>query len=94
SVVLMIEAQVNYVIDLIRKAGKGALIEPAPEAAKAYDDRLQRDLRDRVWAANCGAWYVDANGRNFTLYPHNVRTYLKEMKAPDFSEYVLRAKVN
>lgn len=92
SVVLMIEAQVNYILDLIRKAGESALIEPGPEAAKTYDDRLQRDLQDRVWAADCGAWYVDANGRNFTLYPHNVRSFLREMKTPDFSEYVLRAK--
>ncbi|PQA89117.1 flavin-containing monooxygenase [Hyphococcus luteus] len=91
SVVLMIEAQVNYVIDLIRRAGEGTLIEPREEAAKAYDDRIQRDLQERVWATRCGAWYVDENGRNFTLYPHNVRTYLKEMKRPDFSEYSVRA---
>ena len=91
SVVLMIEAQVNYVLDLVRHAGDGALIEPTEAAAKAYDAQLQRDLQDRVWAAGCGAWYVDAGGRNFTLYPHNVRAYLKEMKAPDYAEYAVRA---
>ncbi len=91
SVVLMIEAQVNYVIDLMRRAGEGGLIEPRREAARAYDDRIQRALQDRVWAGRCGAWYVDEKGRNFTLYPHNVRTYLKEMKRPDFSEYSVRA---
>ncbi|WP_428407967.1 flavin-containing monooxygenase [Hyphococcus sp.] len=87
SVILMIEAQVNYAIDLIKRAGDRGQIAPRPEAAKAFDDRIQLDLQDRVWAARCGAWYVDENGRNFTLYPHDVRTYLKEMKTPDFSEY-------
>ncbi len=87
SVILMIEAQVNYVIDLIRQAGEKGRIAPRMEAAKAYDEHVQRDLQDRVWAANCGAWYVDENGRNFTLYPHNVRTYIREMAKPDFDEY-------
>lgn len=91
SVVLMIEAQVNYVIDLIRRAGEGGQIEPRAKAAHAYDARIQRELQDRVWAAGCGAWYVDKNGRNFTLYPHDVRSFLKEVRRPDFSEYSIHA---
>jgi hypothetical protein len=87
----MIEAQVNYVIDLIRRAGEGGQIEPRAKAAHAYDARIQRELQDRVWAAGCGAWYVDKNGRNFTLYPHDVRSFLKEVRRPDFSEYSIHA---
>ena len=91
SVILMIEAQVNYVIKLVKKAmARGAkTIAPRVSAAKAYDDKIQADLTERVWAADCGAWYVDANGRNYTLYPHAVRDYLREMKDPDLSEYEL-----
>ncbi|MBB5520016.1 flavin-containing monooxygenase [Amphiplicatus metriothermophilus] len=95
SVVLMIEAQVKYVLQLIEKmkASGAALVEPTPEAAAAYDARIQRELSQRVWAAGCGAWYVDERGRNYTLYPHTVRRFLKEMKAPDMKEYVLRETV-
>lgn len=89
SVILMIEAQVNYVIDLIRRAGAGAMIAPTEAAANAYDVRIQRELRERVWAAACGAWYVDENGRNFTLYPQNVRAFIKEMREPDMAEYTI-----
>ncbi|GJL91561.1 flavin-containing monooxygenase [Hyphococcus sp.] len=94
SVILMIEAQVNYVIELIKHAGKGGMITPTEQAAKAYDERIQRELQDRVWAARCGAWYVDETGRNFTLYPHNVQTYLKEMRAPVLSEYSIASNAN
>lgn len=87
SVILMIEAQVKYAIDLIKRAGENGQIAPRPEAAKAYDERLQHDLQDRVWASRCGAWYVDENGRNFTLYPHDVRTYIRDMREPDFTEF-------
>ena len=86
----MIEAQVNYVIDLIRRAGAGAMIAPTEAAANAYDERIQRELQERVWAAGCGAWYVDENGRNFTLYPQNVRAFIKEMREPDMAEYEVR----
>ncbi len=91
SVILMIEAQVNYVIELVRRAGEGGLIAPTEGAASAYDHRIQQDLKDRVWAASCGAWYVDDSGRNFTLYPDNVRAFIKEMREPDFSEYECNA---
>ncbi|MEO1136867.1 MAG: hypothetical protein AAFW68_09710, partial [Pseudomonadota bacterium] len=90
SVILMIEAQVNYVIDLIKMAGEEALIKPRQDAAQNYDKAIQHDLHERVWAAQCGAWYVDEKGRNYTLYPHSVRRFLKDMKHPDFSEYEIR----
>ncbi|WDI30366.1 NAD(P)/FAD-dependent oxidoreductase [Hyphococcus flavus] len=95
SVILMIEAQVNYVIQLIKQAasagqGRVAQLEPSAEAARAFDATIQGDLQKRVWAAGCGAWYVDENGRNYTLYPHSVRRYLKDMKIADLSEYVMK----
>ena len=99
SVILMIEAQVNYIIQLVRRAtggGQGApsLIEPSGEAATAFDRKIQADLQRRVWAAQCGAWYVDENGRNYTLYPHNVRHYLRAMKEVDLMEYEIKALVS
>ena len=91
SVILMIEAQVNYIVDLVHAAeGKGAaFVSPKPEAAARFDLEIQSALQDRVWAAQCGAWYVDENGRNYTLYPHSVRHFLKEMKTPNLDEYEL-----
>ncbi|WP_425409559.1 flavin-containing monooxygenase [Hyphococcus sp.] len=96
SVILMIEAQVNYIVQLLqraRAAGAGAHIEPRPEAAAAFDRSIQADLQERVWASGCGAWYVDENGRNYTLYPHAVRRFLREMKTPDLKEYSVEAPV-
>ncbi|MBL4618944.1 MAG: hypothetical protein JKX88_02450 [Marinicaulis sp.] len=92
SVILMIEAQVNYIIKLIKQASlNGArLVAPKPEAAKNFDVKLQADLQERVWAADCGAWYVDEHGRNYTLYPHSVRDYIREMKDPVFDEYAFQ----
>ncbi|NOX95620.1 MAG: NAD(P)/FAD-dependent oxidoreductase [Alphaproteobacteria bacterium] len=92
SVILMIEAQVNYIIKLIKQASAtGArLVAPKSEAAANFDAKLQSDLNERVWAADCGAWYVDEHGRNYTLYPHSVRDYIREMKDPVFDEYAFQ----
>ncbi|MEE2692932.1 MAG: NAD(P)/FAD-dependent oxidoreductase [Pseudomonadota bacterium] len=89
SVILMIEAQVNYVLKLIEamRENGAAAIEPAQAAAAAYDKRLQQELKDTVWAGGCQSWYLDATGRNYTLYPHTVRRFIREMKAPDLAEY-------
>ncbi len=95
SVILMIEAQVNYVVQLIEemRARRAAAVEPTREAAAAYDRRLQRDLKDMVWAGGCQSWYLDETGRNYTLYPHTVRAFIREMRTPELMEYALKETV-
>lgn len=94
SVILMIEAQVNYVLQLVEamRLRGAAFVEPTEQAAAAYDERLQTELRRTVWAGGCQSWYLDAAGRNFTLYPHTVRRYIHEMKAPVLEEFALSAR--
>ncbi|MEM9014593.1 MAG: NAD(P)/FAD-dependent oxidoreductase [Pseudomonadota bacterium] len=89
SVLLMIEAQVEYILKLLKQAENvGArLIEPRREAADRYAASLQGELAQRVWSADCGAWYVDENGHNFTLYPNSVRHFLRAMRTPSMAEY-------
>lgn len=89
SVLLMIEAQVNYILKLLDQAREAGarFVDPKREATKRYNEAIQEDLKDRVWAASCGAWYVDENGHNYTLYPHAVRRYLRDMKTPQNDEY-------
>ncbi len=72
SQVYMIEAQIQYVMELLRtlrKHGAGA-IEVRPEAQAAYNRRLQRDMQRTVWLrGGCDSWYLDDEGVNRTLYP-------------------------
>jgi len=89
SVLLMIEAQVDYIMKLIEHAASEGVrfVKTKPGAAEAFDEDVQRELQARVWAANCGAWYVDERGRNYTLYPHNVRRFQRDMAEPDWNEF-------
>src|SRR5205807_1455038 len=72
SMVYMIESQVAYVVDAIRAMDKrgAAAIDVRSEVEAAYNDDLQRQLQGTVWnSGGCQSWYLDANGRNTTLWP-------------------------
>ncbi len=71
SMVFMIEAQTAYILDCLRLMQKrhAQSVEVRPEVQKAYNDRLQQRMRGTVWTSGCNSWYLDAGGRNSTLWP-------------------------
>jgi cation diffusion facilitator CzcD-associated flavoprotein CzcO len=89
SVILMIEAQVGYVLQCVQAlAARGlAYLDPRPEAAARYDAALQSDLQRTIWTDSCRSWYQDVRGRVFTLWPHTTLRYLWEMRRPVLDEY-------
>jgi cation diffusion facilitator CzcD-associated flavoprotein CzcO len=72
SMVFMIESQVAYAVDALRRMREGevAAVEPTPQALQAWNDDLQRRMKRTVWSSGgCSSWYLDAHGRNVTLWP-------------------------
>src|SRR6201994_308547 len=72
SQVFMIEAQIRYVAAAVRYARRRGAdrVEVRPRAQAAYDRALQRKMAHTVWATGgCRSWYLDADGRNVTLWP-------------------------
>jgi cation diffusion facilitator CzcD-associated flavoprotein CzcO len=78
SMVFMIESQVRYVAAALRhvkRAGIAAL-EPRAEAQRAYVAELQQRMARTVWSrGGCASWYLDAHGRNVTLWPRATFTF-------------------
>ncbi|WNV76517.1 NAD(P)/FAD-dependent oxidoreductase [Geodermatophilus sp. DSM 44513] len=93
SVVVMIEAQIRYVLAaLAAMAAAGAhAVEVHRAAQDAYDARVQAALADTVWnAGGCRSWYRDAQGRNFTLWPTHTTTFRRQTRRFDAGAYALR----
>jgi hypothetical protein len=92
----MIEAQLRYLLDALRQMearGLGA-IEPRVDVQAAYNARLQGDLAGTVWnAGGCASWYLDANGRNTTLWPTFTFRFMRQLRRCDLSNYVTRRRV-
>ena len=68
----MIEAQIRYVPRHAphARAARGRPRRGAPRAQAAYDGMVQRNMRRTVWVTGgCKSWYLDAEGRNVTLWP-------------------------
>jgi cyclohexanone monooxygenase len=71
SMVYMLECQFNYVLDAVhvmRDRGLGA-IEVRRDAVDAFDREMQAQLVGTVWNSGCASWYLDAHGKNTSLWP-------------------------
>jgi len=80
SVVYMIEAQLNLILQAIATAGNDKTIQVSKGAHKRYNDRIRTALQDTVWAGDCLSWYKRADGEIASLYPYNARAFLKDHK--------------
>jgi cation diffusion facilitator CzcD-associated flavoprotein CzcO len=79
SVVLMIEAQLNYVVSclkLLKKRGKRAL-DLRGGRLEQFMARIDQRLRTTVWqAGGCRSWYQDQDtGENLAIWPGSVIEY-------------------
>jgi len=92
SQVFMIEAQIRYVVSaLAHAAGHGIdRVEARPGAQAAYDRMVQRKMRPTVWmTGGCKSWYLDADGRNVSLWPDFTWVYAWQTRRFDPANYDL-----
>lgn len=93
SMVFMIESQVGYVLDALRHVDSAGAttVEVRPEVQDAYNRDLQRQLATTVWnAGGCRSWYLDAHGRNTSLWPGFSWRFRQRARRFDPWSYVLR----
>lgn len=90
SVVTMMESQFEHVLGALRHADEHALatLEPTREAQDAWTAEIERRTRGTVWSAGgCDSWYLDKNGRNFTVWPGFTFTYKRRVERFDPEAY-------
>jgi cation diffusion facilitator CzcD-associated flavoprotein CzcO len=93
SVILMLEAQIEHALSAMRYAGRKdrAIIEPRADAQQRFTWWIDRQMRGTVWTAGgCESWYLDATGRNSTLWPSYTFTFRNRVARIRPAEYELR----
>ena len=72
SVVYMIEVHLDHLIRALRymEANGVRAVEPTAEAQAEFVREVDARMRGTVWTSGgCASWYLDATGRNSTLWP-------------------------
>jgi cation diffusion facilitator CzcD-associated flavoprotein CzcO len=93
SVLLMVEAQINYVIQALThlRSRRYATIEPRAEAQARFVSDVDAGTKGSVWTAGgCVSWYLDSTGRNSTLWPGTVRAYQRRLARFEPGDYVVQ----
>ena len=86
SVIFMIEAQTNYIIDALkklRKKGRGHLtgsVDVKRQTQELFNKKLYEELEGTVWQTGCQSWYIKENGKNFTIWPKSTISYYFQTK--------------
>ncbi|WP_217550922.1 NAD(P)/FAD-dependent oxidoreductase [Streptomyces sp. GbtcB6] len=96
SMILMIESQLNYMADYLRQLGVlggRVALDARPGAVAAWNHRVQERMKRTVWnTGGCTSWYLDASGRNTTIWPGTTTEFRRATQRVDLAEYdVIRA---
>ena len=93
SVIYIIEAQLNLILQAIAAAGDDQLIEVTEAATGVYNSKLHKALQKTVWAGDCRSWYKREDGEIVTLYPHNARRFRREHSRLRRSDFQIRPRL-
>jgi cyclohexanone monooxygenase len=61
-----------------------ASVEPRPDVTPSWNRSLQRRMKRTVWTTGgCQRWYLDAHGRNTTLWPRTTADFRRRLASFD-----------
>ena len=94
SVIVMIEAQLKYVVEALIYMQKNGIRSLAVKqnVNDEFNHRLQSKMKPTVWqSGGCHSWYQDAKGNNTTLWPDFTWIYDLLLRNFDYQNYYLTA---
>jgi cation diffusion facilitator CzcD-associated flavoprotein CzcO len=82
SIIYMVEQQMRYVMQGIRRItmGPGTVLDVRAEAQAAHNVDIQARLAKTSWAAGCNSWYRTASGKIPNNYPGRALQFAREMR--------------
>jgi cation diffusion facilitator CzcD-associated flavoprotein CzcO len=91
SMVFMIEAQVRYVMQALHllRRRNATYVEVREEVQEHFVDNVQRELDTTVWHSGCTSWYLDAAGRNSTIWPEWTWSYWRRTRRLDPADFAV-----
>ena len=90
SVIFMIESQVHYILGCLKmmKQRNAQTIEVKQEVQTKFNEWIQKKLKNTVWSSGCASWYIQEDGKNFTIWPASTWRYRLQTRTPKASSFV------
>jgi cation diffusion facilitator CzcD-associated flavoprotein CzcO len=92
SMVHIIESQLSYITDYLAtlEAADAAALDARRTAQERWCTDIERRMASTVWTAGgCDSWYLNAAGRNPTLWPASTLRFRRATRRVDLAEYDL-----
>ena len=95
SIVFMIESQLHYLMECLRFMDLGAfgIVEVREQVQRRFNEEIQLRLKRSVWnSGGCVSWYLDARGKNTTIWPGSTWPYRRRLRRFRAGDYRLRPR--
>jgi len=89
SIIYMVEKQVGYIIQCIKKILDDKLqsLQPKQNAQAEFNHHIQKALKKTIWSGECGSWYKNDSGKITNNWPHSSTRFAIMMRNVNFNEY-------
>jgi cation diffusion facilitator CzcD-associated flavoprotein CzcO len=89
SLVVMIEAQYNYIMDAIKKVQQQDIkyINVKKSVQTQFCQALQEKMVGTVWNSGCNSWYLSDSGKNFSIWPDYSFNFIRQTKTLNLVDY-------
>lgn len=90
SIIFMIEAQVNYILDCMKTLNQkgAAYMDVKADVQYKFNVEVQDNIKDTVWGTGCQSWYQQADGKNVAIWPWSTWKYWLKTRKVNQSDYV------
>lgn len=86
SIIAMIEAQVGYIMTLLKSGSP--VIEVKEDAEQRHQQWIEAELAKTVWQTGCNNWYRNQYGKQPLNWPLSVTDYKRHMAKVDWFAFV------
>ncbi|MEO6453875.1 MAG: hypothetical protein ABIN97_07390, partial [Ginsengibacter sp.] len=90
SALHIMESQMNYMNDYISQLllhNNESYFDVKADVQASYNNDLQGQFKNTVWASGCKSYYYNKNGKNTTIYPKLTGRYRRETRKFDKENY-------
>lgn len=89
SVIFMIECQITYMVDCIRKLSESKMevMTLRPQVLSDFVSWVDNEMKKRIFSHGCRSYYTNSDGVNFTLWPSDAKSFWWRTRSCDIKQY-------